>query len=73
MAPLLTRTEAIEALLDAEERLAVARDEQTTAVVRQFEGWDDPPNRVQEARHQARLAAGAASAVLDQALAKAGL
>lgn len=69
----LTRQAAIDALLDAEERLAAARDELTTAVVRSLEGWDDPPSRVQEARLRARLASGAAAAALDQALAKAGL
>jgi len=70
MAP--ARPQVIGALLDAEEMLSRARDEFTTAVVRQLQGCDDPAERVEEARLRVRLATGAANAALDQALAKGG-
>jgi hypothetical protein len=69
----LTRLQAIDELLGAEQALGDAWDALTTAVVRQLEGWDDPESRVTDARQRVRLATGAANAMLDQALAKAGM
>ena len=67
----LTRLQVIDVLLGAEDDLARAREELTTAVVRRLEGWEDPEARVTEARQRVRLATGAVNAALDQALAKA--
>lgn len=69
----LTRLQAITEMCDAEDQMAMAWCDVTTAVARQLEGWDDPESRVTDALARMRLATGAANAALDQALTKAGL
>lgn len=69
----ITRMQAIDELLDAEQELREAWDEATTWVCRHLEGWDDPESKSIDAVKRLHDATRSANTALKEALSRAGL